>query len=501
MKSRITILFLFFYVFSFSQNWDVFNRNYRYNYKYNYSSLISNVLFVDTVKAVGIDTVYSLNTIGLVCNGSCPTLSVNPTTTVLVTNIPQFLQRKIRKYNNGLVKLYDTTKMVIDPFCILNQTWLFDSVYNLTAQCVLINTENIFSILDSVKTILINNVDTLKLSKQFGIIQFPELYAKNKYYRLVGIEKRKYYDSIPYFGLKVPNAWDFYNFNVGDQMWYTTDNICGGCPPIQSSCSVLKQTILSKTILPDGYSYSVNQISSAYNVNGAFSGCIQNFLSVPISTTISITYTGLTKDSLLENIMYPNMVFPLSNFPGIRNITKFGLDNNTNFYKYFGPSCTNSSITITPNQNAVKGFNSFTLNPVYYTIVASNEKYAQCFGVGFGEINNNYDYFETFNNKCLNKFVKNNIIYFGDPNVLAIEEKSNREASGLIYPNPANSKLNFRLDGIFQIKIYNSIGQLVFDNMLEESKQLDVSNLSNGIYLIKMKSESFSLEKKIIIEH
>ena len=500
MKNKVTIVFLFFYVFSFSQNWNVFNRNYRYNYKYNYSSLISNVLFVDTVNAVGIDTVYSLNRIGLVCNGSCPTLSVNPTTTVLVTNIPQFLQRKIRKYNNGLVKLYDTTKIIINPFCVLNQSWLFDSIYNLTAQCVLINTESIFSVVDSVKTILINNVDTLKLSKQFGIIQFPELYAKNKYYRLVGIEKRKYYDSIPFFGLKVPNAWDFYNYNVGDQMWTTADYLYTNPPSFPSSCSVLKQTIKSKIVLPDGYLYNIDQISTSYNVNQLNYSCSPNLLPAPALTNVNIFFTGLTKDSLIENRMFPYMVYPLGNFYGIKNITKFGLDNNGIFYKYFGPSCNSSSITIMPNKNEAGGYVASIPTPVSYTIT-NNEKYALCYGVGFGKINSNYDYFETFSNFCLNKFIKNNIIYFGGSNILGLEENLKNRESVFVYPNPTNSQLNFRFDGIFQIKNYNSIGQLVMDNKLDDNKQLDVSNLRNGIYFIKMKNESFSIEKKIIIEH
>jgi hypothetical protein len=499
MKNKVTILFLFFFIFSFSQNWDVFNRNYRYNYKYNYSSLISNVLFVDTVKAVGIDTVYSLNRIGLVCNGSCPTLSIIPTTTVLVTNIPQFLQRNIRRYNNGLVKLYDTTKIVINPYCVLNQTWLFDSVYNLTAQCVLINTENIFSSVDSVKTILINNVDTLKLSKQFGVIQFPELYAKNKYYRLVGIEKRKYYDSIPFLGLRVPNAWDFYNYNVGDQMWTTSSYYYGSGPMAPTSCQIFKKTIKSKTILPDGFVYNMDEYGVSYSVPGIFS-CNQYLPNPPSLNNFNISFTGLTKDSLIENRMFPNMVAPLFGNITPKNITKFGLDNNGIFYKYFGPSCNSSPITVMPNQTAVNGFDSFYSNPAYYSILSSGEKYALCYGVGFGEINSNYDYFETFSDFCLNKFIKNNITYFGGSNILGLEETS-KEQSGLVYPNPANSVLNFRLEGAFQIKIYNSVGQLVLNKQLDDTKELDVSNFNSGIYLIKMKNDSYSLEKKIIIRH
>ncbi len=502
MKNRLTIFILFTCSFIFSQNWDVFNRNYRYNYKFNNSSLVSNVLFVDTFNANGTDTIYAMNRIGLVCNGSCPTLSASPSTTVLIRNIPQFLQKNIRKYSNGLVKLYDTTKIVIHPFCTLNQSWLFDSIYNLTAQCVSTNTQNIFSVIDSVKTILINNVDTLKLSKQFGIIQFPELYANNKYYRLVGVEKRKYYDSVSYIGIRVPNAWDFYNYNIGDEIWSTTDYLYGGTANFQSNCGVLKQTIKSKSILPDGYLYNVDQISTGYNVNFILYSCTPFLLPTPVFTNINISFTGLTKDSLIENRMFPGMVTPLVGFSSSpKNITKFGLDNNGIFYKYFGPSCTNSTITVTPNQNENKGYYTQSTNPPYYTILTSNEKYAQCFGVGFGEVNSNYDYFETFSNKCLNKFAKNNVTYFGDPNILGVKEQSKNEGLGLVYPNPANSSLNFSSDGAMQIKIYNSLGQLCIEKLLDENKQVDVSLLKNGIYFVKMKTGPFSVQNKIIIEH
>lgn len=193
--------------------------------------MVTNVLFVDTVKQIGTDTVYSMNRIGIECTGTCPTITVAITTTatVIVPNMPQFLQRSITKYANGLVMLHDTAKLVIKPNCILNETWLFDSINNKIAQCTNLSTEIIFSSLDSVKTILIDGTDTLKLSKQFGIIQFPDLYSKNKYYRLVGVENAASYDQIALYGLKVPNAWDFYNFDVGDVFCYniSSRNIYG----------------------------------------------------------------------------------------------------------------------------------------------------------------------------------------------------------------------------------------------------------------------------------
>ncbi len=136
---------------------------------------------------------------------------------IILKNMPQFLQRNIKKYSTGLVMLYDTTKIIIIPNCILNQTWLFDSIYNKTAICTFVNTQNIFGVINSVKTILINNIDTLKLRKSFGIIVFPQLYNVNKYYRMVGIENKNSYDLNALFENKVPDAWDFYNFNIGDE--------------------------------------------------------------------------------------------------------------------------------------------------------------------------------------------------------------------------------------------------------------------------------------------
>jgi hypothetical protein len=59
-----------------------------------------------------------------------------------------------------------------------------------------------------------------------------------------------------------------------------------------------------------------------------------------------------------------------------------------------------------------------------------------------------------------------------------------------IAPNPAN--------GFFQISnvgsaadcsIYDLSGKLVFHNVVEEQANIDISNLSNGTYLVKVISE------------
>jgi hypothetical protein len=198
MKSLSRAYFKFFFLLSLfffdsslhAQNWNVFNPAYRYNYKYNNSPLISQVLFADSTEVSGSNTTYFLNRIGVECTGPCPTLTtvISPTTQVMVGNMPQFLQRHILKNNNGLFILKDTAELFIQGNCQPGQSWIFDSINSKTALCIHKQSQVVFGVNDSIKLILIGGVDTLKLSKNSGILQFPELYGKNKYYRLVGVE-------------------------------------------------------------------------------------------------------------------------------------------------------------------------------------------------------------------------------------------------------------------------------------------------------------------------
>jgi hypothetical protein len=105
---------------------------------------------------------------------------------------------------------------------------------------------------DSVKTIKLSNNDTLKLSKSFGIIQFPNLFGIGNYY-MVGIENRN-------MGEKVPDFWDIFNFNVGDVFQYNGNYTDGGMFVIDDY--VKKYDILSKTISTNKITYQIHLIQN-----------------------------------------------------------------------------------------------------------------------------------------------------------------------------------------------------------------------------------------------
>jgi len=74
-----------------------------------------------------------------------------------------------------------------------------------------------------------------------------------------------------------------------------------------------------------------------------------------------------------------------------------------------------------------------------------------------------------------------------------------------MYPNPANSMVNLHLDfdGLSYIQIYNQSGKLLVDKKevdLRNEFRIDVTNLSPGIYFVKVANSVGSSTKKLIIE-
>jgi hypothetical protein len=503
MKKLILALFISGNLFS--QNWNVFNKNYRYNYRYNFSQLITNVLFADTVHISGTDTIYDLNRIGVECTGSCPTIpSVpNPTITYIVPNMPQFFQQSIRKYADGRVKLYDTTKIVIVPSCTLNQSWLFDSIYNKTAVCTDISTLTVFGTTDSVKTIIINNIDSLQLSKNFGIILFPDPYGKNKYYRLAGIEKKSSYDQNSLYGEKVPNAWDFYNYQVGDVICSGLHafDVTGGYPYYLESCDEFKTTIQSKQPTNDSYLYY--GVGGSRHLSLSPCGAPPGYGSYAYSSG-TLTMSSFSSTALECNYLYPGMIYTPTiqgiYIPNAVNIIKLGSDNNGNLYKYCG-NINNPSIPY-PN---FSGANSYSLNNGIYERGSDILKMA--YATGFGEIVLDCEIFEHGRSFSITSFSRNGVSYFGNFCLSAPSQSTGIIPNALnntpifFYPNPASSSITFSSPEKGQIEIANSLGQIVLRSDTEGDQKIDISSLPNGIYFATLKNSSYSLRQKLLINH
>lgn len=85
-------------------------------------------------------------------------------------------------------------------------------------------------------------------------------------------------------------------------------------------------------------------------------------------------------------------------------------------------------------------------------------------------------------------------IYFSNPNSLSDIAHQNNIT---LYPNPSSNRIN--LSNIISktlISIYNIQGVLVMSEVIYQDKSINISNLSNGLYIVKVGNKEFKLVKE-----
>jgi hypothetical protein len=90
----------------------------------------------------------------------------------------------------------------------------------------------------------------------------------------------------------------------------------------------------------------------------------------------------------------------------------------------------------------------------------------------------------------------------GDTNLFAGISDMDLNAQVIVYPNPTNGIINIKLSGSFNphtIELYSIEGLLI--EKRDYSSTIDYSELSAGIYLLKVISDNGVLTKKITIQN
>ena len=85
--------------------------------------------------------------------------------------------------------------------------------------------------------------------------------------------------------------------------------------------------------------------------------------------------------------------------------------------------------------------------------------------------------------------------------ITSIKEVNNEKF--MIFPNPANNKIKISNSVSLNnssIEIYSITGTLISKPCLNNKNEIDISNLSKGIYIIKINSEKYNIVKKIVKE-
>ena len=498
MKMLI-ILLLFLPVGLLSHNWQLINPNNVCFYKTNGSELINNTVMVDSVIYGNNDTVLFLNTVITPCD-TCKDYSIPCDNPYPHSNDPKyqliqpnFLQKKIQILPGGKWYFQDTAYFVILPFARLSDIWLFDTANNISAEITEKTYAEVFpAVFDSVKTITLSNNREIRLSKNFGIIEFPDLFGDNAPAILAGVEG----DTVA--GASLYKFKDYFNFNIGDVFQYYREHWWVDWNDVNFRESFIKYKIISKKISGDTLKYGISGIIKEDDYPGyryedtlvfidSANHITNQYLNTLFDYTVDCRWCISRGDTYKTKLLYSNYGFTL-------------LD-------------TTSLVNFLPGQNPLIANLFFPCDEYPGFLGSPDENNQRTYTLGFGLSVFRVEGFEWATDSLIIGYVRNGdtvgTVY--DDDVLLFQELFPEEKNTRVntYPNPAKSVLNIYVKGNmknqpFEVILLNLQGQVVFQKKFMHNRRLfKINTLSfqNGFYLMEIKFPDHIETHKVVIQH
>jgi hypothetical protein len=473
MKKNICFSMLLIPVLGFTQQWRPVTTTEKFNYRIDTASYISNVICVDSI-TVQNDSIFCLNRIVT----SCPGFG----TSKKLYNQPQFLERKMVRKAGGVYMFKDPGEFWLRTLAELNAPWVFDSVANITAQVTAKTSETILNQLDSVKTITLSNGKIIKLSKNHGIIQFP-LMGTNHFYLLEGIAGRN-------LGILIPQAPEFFNFNVGDVFQYKDDWMSDGLG--FGGISLVKKTVLSRDSSSEGFTYNmiISGMQWSVDINGIpWDTSHFYYFATEVYDDSATHECNLNPNELARNpgdsMSAPNLASDMKIFPDTGQSTSrlAGTDNG-----------------FPPDEDPIYSYGGTD------TLVSADFFYfTDKYTTGLGRVKYDYMVFEIKSKVDLIGYVKNGdttgIVYPDGFLLQGIPAKSNNDRIK-VFPNPAGEKITVEIYGKFDkstICIMNLDGrELMKQTISGHTATFDITGLPKGVYIVKLTGGKTMQVRKII---
>ncbi|MCF8296440.1 MAG: T9SS type A sorting domain-containing protein [Saprospiraceae bacterium] len=206
----------------------------------------------------------------------------------------------------------------------------------------------------------------------------------------------------------------------------------------------------------------------------------------------------------LTNVINPNTTYYAEFYVSLCNNSAYGITNvgayfSTNMLTYAGHHP--AMLNLTP-------YIEYSGSPIIDTmnwVKVSGYFKPDDEGTKYMTIGNFADSGQTILQKIHNGYYTT--VYYYVDDVLVMDSAQHAQGYGInelgisnqeliIYPNPANTRLNIELENFnsnekLEILIFNSLGKLVKTKVIKASqKSLDVSDLPQGLYIIAIKSEN-----------
>ena len=108
--------------------------------------------------------------------------------------------------------------------------------------------------------------------------------------------------------------------------------------------------------------------------------------------------------------------------------------------------------------------------------------------------------FPDFQDRTSDNIIYFDNIIFGDSSLLSVPDEELLEVA--LLPNPTNGAFQIQGSSIIEkVELYNSLGQQIMVKQPGTSSlDMDISNLSTGLYYVSIESDSKQIVKKLIVE-
>jgi hypothetical protein len=427
-----------------------------------WNCLPENNNFVQNIKVLK-DSVVGADTIFILSRRAKPiSFSTFLNTYIWDFENSNFLNSEIRATSSGEYYFQGNDTFLLKPQAALNDSWIYKDT--ITATVISIEPIIQWNFSDSLKTILLSNNDTILLSRNFGILKFPDPDSIGMYIEILGLQK----DTLTW-GLRTPDFWDTYNLSVGDILMYSW---WYAYAPSGYDFGLGKIVITQKNLLSNGIYYEFHKFG----------------YSLPFNTTDStITF-------LIDSCQYLNGLQP--------NLMSFSITIDSSL------NSTTMSLAVLDSNNQIVKYNLQKLGdwmpiPPLDSLFSLTYKDVFRFEPGIGFTMHDFSGFESVSYTELIGYVNNGDTIgtvYSDSFLIAlsnerIEGGTNNIAT--IFPNPSSDgqfgiKLFEQSSEKIEVSIFNISGQLLYDETFNSSSDIInvrvVQPLAAGFYIVKIRS-------------
>lgn len=453
------VLLLVLPLLAVGQQWTMLRPGWKYNYASTNSGVVDAQIFITATDTpdVGVVT-HDLNRVAEWCD-TC--------SSQFRTDLPQFLQRSVT-VSNGVWHFHDPASVVMLPLAALDSAWVMDTLANVIAQVTSVDALEQFGVPDVQKTISCSNGDTWVVSQEWGIMRVNEL-------ELRGVQG-------PDVGTLVPDIGQMYPYQPGDIMeiaksaYGFTNN---GPFPAGSYYMQAKYTILERTVEDGNVTLNTWKLASTS-------------ISLPTGSASFYTTHRVWEDTMVwttSAIELPQRDLMFS-YPGELVSSEHVMTSDSPHYECIarhridslGRYCMECDLHA-----------CYDIDGVNYVEGIGLEQYMWlCLGI----IGERYQLVGTVINGDTTGTIS------PDSSIVPVREKTLVKVK--VFPNPANDHLV--IEGLdpsgAMLALFDLQGRRVIQRTVHASSAtLDVSSLSDGIYILSVPGARHFIPVRVVVAH